>query len=471
MNIQTQSYLALLATETLNDIAGIVTGSLLASGSGGDGDDDDNDSTRYSFDVESEPLTVVFGDREYPEQGSAAELIRKNQENKRRLLKILRKKMQQAIAGGNGDLARILDNRIMLIEADLEYLTDLDVPSAERTANDQGSPGVLSVLKVSLATDSRELQQRDDNALLQALAQYGINPDYRSILIISSELTHEEALFYERWQDTATGLVYDELRRRLEQQLQPETDDMNVSTEKTGALVDSLKALVQQFWEMFSADLSSQSYERQVPDNGEGNETSSPSTAGRPAKRLSPNARANDAFQSKKDKSYWQDDEGEEPPGKHEHTYSSTIDCPLCHGPCDKEKPEACAQEPVNSPGRVTAPENDWILPPPLLGLLACPESKLYLEKLRNNTKLEYRIYTSNAQVKEKLNKQQETAIKQQKESAERFEKLQADSKNGRKISRRKKNVSGFQRHGRRSYKRKNKLVSLILRVQQAAFA
>ncbi|UYM16690.1 ankyrin repeat domain-containing protein [Endozoicomonas euniceicola] len=342
LNIQTQSYLALLDTEALKDIAGIVTGSLVASGSGGD--DDDNDSTHYTFDAEPEPLIIVYGDREYPEQGSAEELIRKNLENKRQLLKILRKKMQQAIVRGHGDLARILDNRIMLIAADLEYLTDLDTSATGITENDQGSPGILSFLKASLTTDDRELWQRDDDALKQALSQHHVNTDYQSILIVPGELTHEEALFYDRWRLTDGGLVYQALRRRLEQQLQLETDDINVSTKQTEFLVSGLEALARQFRAMFSADLSSQYDERQVPhqEGGGQNQEKHKATAEGRQEGSNLNTRTNKApLDNKKESGWKKGDEGEEPPDNDKHTYSKTIDCSPCHGPCKKEKPEA----------------------------------------------------------------------------------------------------------------------------------
>ncbi|UYM16712.1 ankyrin repeat domain-containing protein [Endozoicomonas euniceicola] len=345
LNIQTQSYLALLDTEALKDIAGIVTGSLVASGSGGDGDD--NDSTHYTFDAEPEPLIIAYGDKEYPEQDSAEELIRKNLENKRQLLKILRKKMQQAIARGHGDLARILDNRIMLIAADFEYLTDLDTSATGITENDQGSPGILSFLKASLATDDRELWQRDDDALKQALSQHHVNTDYQSILIVPGELTHEEALFYDRWRLTDAGLVYQALRRRLEQQLQLETDDINVSTKQTEFLVSGLETLARQFRGMLSADLSSQYDERQVPHQEGGGQNqkkrkASSSEAAGSQEGSNSNARKNKASRDNKSESGWKKgDEGEEPPDNDKHTYSKTIDCPSCHGPCEEEKPEA----------------------------------------------------------------------------------------------------------------------------------
>ncbi|UYM16697.1 ankyrin repeat domain-containing protein [Endozoicomonas euniceicola] len=345
LNIQTQSYLALLDTEALKGIAGIVTGSLVASGSGGD--DDDNDSTHYTFDAEPEPLIIVYGDKEYPEQDSAKELIRKNLENKRQLLKILRKKMQQAIARGHGDLARILDNRIMLIAADFEYLTGLNTSATGITENDQGSPGILSFLRASLATDDRELWQRDDDALKQSLSQHHVNTDYQSILIVPGELTHEEALFYDRWRLTDAGLVYQALRRRLEQQLQLETDDINVSTKQTEFLVSGLETLARQFRAMFSADLSSQYDERQVPHQEGGGQNqkkrkASSSEAAGSQEGSNSNVPRNKVPRGNKNESGWKKgDEGEEPPDNDKHTYSKTIDCSPCHGPCKKEKPEA----------------------------------------------------------------------------------------------------------------------------------
>ncbi|MCW7553100.1 hypothetical protein NX722_10730 [Endozoicomonas gorgoniicola] len=355
INIQTQSYLALLDTEALKDIADTVTGGLMASGSGG-GDGDDNDSTHYSFDAEpdAEPLVIVYDDSEYPAQDSAEELIKKNQENKRRLLKVLRKKIQQAIALGRGDLARILDNRVMLIEADLEHLNDLETSSAGITENDQGSPGILSFLMASLVTDNQELQQRDDNALIQALSQYSLGTDYQSVLIVSSELTHEEVLFYDRWQNTATGLVYRALKRRLEQQLQPETDDINVPIQQTESLISGLKALAHQFREMFSADLSSRSYGRQVPNKGEEShrqsETSSPPAAGGQEVRVSHNTHTNTALKNHEGHDQ-EGDEGEEPPHRKVHT--KDIHCPLCnYGVCSQKVSGA------EGSGLTTAEEN-----------------------------------------------------------------------------------------------------------------
>ena len=448
INIQTQSYLALLDTESLKDIAGVVTGGLVASGSGGDGDDDDNDSTHYTFDVEPEPLVIVYDGREYPEQGSAEELTRKNLKNKRRLLKILRKKMQQAIALGHGDLARILDNRIMLITADLEHLTDLDTSSTGITENDQGSPGILSFLKVSLATDDRELLQRDDDALKQALSQYLVNTDYQSVLIVFSELTHEEALFYERWQNTATGLVYQALRRRLEQQLRSKTDDINVSTKQTESLVSGLEALVHQFRKVFSADFSSRYDGRQAPNEGEKNhsqpKTSSHQGAG--GKSSKSDTRTNKTHQGNKNNSGRKDDEGDGAPDKVTHTYSKTIACPLCGGPCKEEKSEDCILEVEKLPRRTTAPEHDRILPPTLsMDWRLHSESPSDLEKIKDNMDLEYRVYTSNDQVQKKLETGQMAAVQQQEKMAKHFDELLEKEGLGQKISsRRDKNLLDF---------------------------
>ena len=180
-----------------------------------------------SFDPEPGSLIIIYGDKDYPEQESVQEPVRKNQENKRRLLKILRKKMQQDIARGYGDVVRIRDNRIMLIEANLEHLADLDA-----------------------------------------------------------------------------------------------------------------EALAQQFRVVFSAGFASQNDGRQVPNEGEENhrqpETPSSPSADRQESSNSCGC-ANEAPQGMKGLNDWSDDEGEEPPYNDGHTYSATIDCPLCHGgPCEQ---------------------------------------------------------------------------------------------------------------------------------------
>ncbi|UYM17916.1 ankyrin repeat domain-containing protein [Endozoicomonas euniceicola] len=342
INIQTQSYLALLDTEALEDIAGIVTAGLVAAGSSGDEDDNNNDNTHYSFDAGPEPLILVYDDKEYPEQNSAEGLIRKNQRNKRWLLKILRKKMQQAIARGHGDLARILDNRVMLITADLERLNDLSTSSTGITGNDRGSPGILSFLKASLADYDRELQQRDDDALIQALSQHPVSTDYQGIFIVSSELTSGEARLYAWWQDTATGFVYRELIKRLEQQLQSETDDISESTEKIGALVGGLRALVHRFREMSPANSSYDG--RQVPNQNESHGQPNKTVASDKSSGSSTTASGAACQDNKKnngEKGDEEEGEGEDPPNKHEHSYSKTVYCPLCKGPCNEVKPEA----------------------------------------------------------------------------------------------------------------------------------
>ncbi|UYM16160.1 hypothetical protein [Endozoicomonas euniceicola] len=275
VSIQIQSYLSLLDAEALNEVSGIVTGGGLASGSGGDGDDGD-DGSYNTFDYDPEPLIVIHNDVVYPEQDSVSELISKNQKIKRLLLKILRRKMQLAIVAGNGDMARVLDNRIMLIEADLEHLASQNKQNTGATESEPVSPGVLSLLKASLATYSSELQGYDDDSLREALAQYTGSIDNQDIAIFTNGLPSQEKLLYLLWLDTPPGMVYHELKKRLGRQLwlwAGKYDDEDAKT-SIDTLVFSLKALVQQYRESI-ASLPGQYSGRQVACGGESSQRSS----------------------------------------------------------------------------------------------------------------------------------------------------------------------------------------------------
>ena len=114
------------------------------SGAGGGDDDDGNDhSRRKKFELEPQAEWFAWA----PDS-----LIQRCLKQKKRLLKILHQKMQWAQACGNRELARILRDRIMLIEIDRDFLQQQTSYSA---------PLFQTQMQEWLLRDSQEIQHYD----------------------------------------------------------------------------------------------------------------------------------------------------------------------------------------------------------------------------------------------------------------------------------------------------------------------
>ena len=117
----------------------------LGTAGGGDDDDDDGDDHSHTDKFEREPQAEFF--TWAPDAFTQCCL-----KQKKRLLTILRKKMQWAQACGNRDLALILRDRIMLIESDRDFLQQ---QASHLTSSCQ------SLVYEWLLSDSLEIQYYD----------------------------------------------------------------------------------------------------------------------------------------------------------------------------------------------------------------------------------------------------------------------------------------------------------------------
>ena len=142
-----------------------------AGGSGDDPGDDSGDNGEWAG---SDPEPLVMVDASSP---LLPVLLGQCMGQKCRLLDALRQKLQKAIAGGNTNLARVLRDRIMIIEADL---SGLEIQASEEHSGDTLSALFLRLLQ-ELWVNTEEVQ-----------AYYG---------------------------ETEAGLLYAELNRRLGQLL------------------------------------------------------------------------------------------------------------------------------------------------------------------------------------------------------------------------------------------------------------
>ena len=177
---------------------------------GGSGDDPGDDSGNNGEWAGSDPEPLVIVDASSP---LLAGLLGQCMGQKCRLLAALRQKLQKAIAGGNTNLARVLRDRIMIIEADLSGL--------ERQASEEYSGDVLSALFLRLLQElwvnTEEVQAYyGETEATPVLLQHA---NMLESLITDINQSPEKPLYYEQWRKTEAGLLYTELKRRLGQLL------------------------------------------------------------------------------------------------------------------------------------------------------------------------------------------------------------------------------------------------------------
>ena len=231
------SYLSLLNTSVLIELLPALMAVVsVATGAGGDGGDGRVNYDQFPFDFHIYPETTTA------EQWLNA-LIKLGLGQKNQLLDILQNRMDQAIEGGNTNLALVLRDRIMIIEADWQDIREWANSSA---TSDTGLTARITLLLTRLLTNAGEVQEYQDMTLIRMMGQYPVflsdNPS--DAIIIASHLNQEEAQAYAVWQLTAAGMMYIELKKRLGSLLQNPSSNHNELTN----LVTNLETLVRQFY-------------------------------------------------------------------------------------------------------------------------------------------------------------------------------------------------------------------------------
>ena len=147
-------YLSLTGDEVSDPMREAIT--IAAAGSGGD-DDDDGQPPDHNHD-KSVPY-IIYG---YPELQpvpySSQHLVSQSVWLKQRLLEILQQRIQQAIFSGNHQLARVLRDRVIVIEADREVLLRFATIDITNPGLHRGDRDILPLLQTLLA-DALEVRQ------------------------------------------------------------------------------------------------------------------------------------------------------------------------------------------------------------------------------------------------------------------------------------------------------------------------
>ena len=149
-------YLSLTGDEVSDPMREAIT--IAAAGSGGD-DDDNGQPPDHNHD-KSVPY-ILYG---YPELQpvpySSQHLVSQSVWLKQRLLEILQQRIQQAIFSGNHQLARVLRDRIIVIETDREALLRFATIDITNPGLHRGDRDLLPLLQTLLA-DALEVRQYD----------------------------------------------------------------------------------------------------------------------------------------------------------------------------------------------------------------------------------------------------------------------------------------------------------------------
>ena len=133
----------------LNQLSQLVAEAVAAAGDGGDDGDPGGD--------DQEPGLFIagpYGTEQWLPYLQDLSLHKQSMLQKLRLLRILRRRVRGAIASGQHDLARILENRIMVIEADMSDLSDNESLASV-------SPAFRSLLLAGLLDNFQEVQAHE----------------------------------------------------------------------------------------------------------------------------------------------------------------------------------------------------------------------------------------------------------------------------------------------------------------------
>lgn len=328
-----QSYLSLTDDETISKVFLEWASNLpaaAASGGGGGDDDDDNNGSKQSYDdSEPEPLILVYGEKIWPELDSEQRLFSQSLENKRRLLKILKKKLRKAVAEGSADLIKILNNRIMLVDVELGEL--------ERSGQSL-SPAVLPLFKASFIPDYLEVQRYDEQTLRQTLAEHSaaVNIEPDNLILLPDTMSPQQQWIYFQWLQSASGFIYTELKQRLKRQLRQGDSHTENNEVAIDILRTSIEACVKQFLSLRIPGSSAPRIGRQVPDSGTQKSKGGNTSSKEPNTHSQRQPRQPSTMKPGTESHGEDDNDGDDNHYHNKHTKNNN--CPACNnGPC-KEK-------------------------------------------------------------------------------------------------------------------------------------
>ena len=312
--------------------------------SGSPGDDDNNnfnngrDSAASCFAAPANTYEEVVSSISEP-----ASLLDMEVNATEKLLAILNKKLQQAIARGNRNLALILKDRIMLIELDLGQMENLRGQKMTRL--------FAAWLHERLGNNAREVSEHNKRLLRERLELHPqtVNLDPDALVIDYDELNIQEAAAYELWLDTQQGIAYTIYRKKLEQLLRDFEEGGDGLDPAMPSLLATLENLVLKFWQDLPSVpgiIQAGKSRGQGKKGGKKQQRSSRGhhyrVSGKPDTKKNGNTEA-----SMPDSS---DDNGDdEKDTSVKHTYDSACPHPDCnHGPCRESEPES-ADDPLRT--------------------------------------------------------------------------------------------------------------------------
>ena len=120
------------------------------------GDDDDNDDDTTQNNPSDYSAFYVMDDGQLSEPGILNTVLGK----RLRVLNILRNRARDAINQGNTQLARILRDRITLVEIDIEYFSTQLIPG---DSPERYSSNIAELILNTLQRDSQEIQEYEDH--------------------------------------------------------------------------------------------------------------------------------------------------------------------------------------------------------------------------------------------------------------------------------------------------------------------
>ena len=138
------------------------------------GDDDDNDDDTTQNNPSDYSAFYVMDDGQLSEPGILNTVLGK----RLRVLNILRNRARDAINQGNTQLARILRDRITLVEIDIEYFSTQLIPG---DSPERYSSNIAELILNTLQRDSQEIQEYEDHQhYFDLLSSLSTPPDLKA---------------------------------------------------------------------------------------------------------------------------------------------------------------------------------------------------------------------------------------------------------------------------------------------------
>ena len=173
-------------------------------------------------------------------------LLEQSAEAAESLLAMLEKKLQQAIAQGNRNLALVLRDRIMLIELDLFTMEDLK--------EEKLTSLIAAWLRERLYNNRKEVEEKKKQSLQERLELHPqtVNLDPASLIIEYNPLSTQQTAAYAFWLDTPEGIAYTAYKIKLKQYLQDFEESGDGYDFAMPSLLNALEILVQRFWQRWA---------------------------------------------------------------------------------------------------------------------------------------------------------------------------------------------------------------------------